>query len=83
MSYGVVHRHSLNPTLVWLWHRPAATTLIQPLAGELSYATVTALKKPKKIKKIKNKLKKNLIKKWTEDLNRHFFQKRHKWPKWI
>ena len=37
--------------LLWLWCRPAATALIQPLAWELPYATGTALKKTKGKKK--------------------------------
>ena len=31
--------------LLWLWDRPAAVALIQPLAWELPYAAPTALKK--------------------------------------
>ena len=31
--------------LLWLWHRPAATGLIRPLAWELPYATGVALEK--------------------------------------
>ena len=42
---GVVHRHGLD--LAWLWHRPAATASIQPLAWERPYATGAALKKNK------------------------------------
>ena len=34
---------------LWLWHRPAATAPIQPLAWEPPYATGAALKKKKKI----------------------------------
>ena len=33
---------------LWLWCRPAATALIQPLAWQFPYATGTALKKTKK-----------------------------------
>ena len=46
-SYGVGCRHDsdLALLLLWLWHRPAAVALIQPLACELPYATGTALKK--------------------------------------
>ena len=28
MSCGVVHRHGLNPELLWLWCRPVATAMI-------------------------------------------------------
>ena len=33
---------------LWLWHRPAAAALIQPLAWELPYAMDVALKRKKK-----------------------------------
>ena len=46
MSCGAGRRHSLD--LVWLWHRPAAAVLIQPLAGELPYAAGTAINKQTK-----------------------------------
>ena len=46
VSYGVGHRYWSEPVLLWLWLRPAATTLIHPLAWELSYATGEALKRP-------------------------------------
>jgi len=48
MSCGVGHRHGLDSSLLWLWCRPAAATLIQPLAWELPYAAGVALKKKKK-----------------------------------
>ena len=48
MSSGVVHRHSLDPVLLWLWHRPDALTLIHPLAWELPYAAGAALERRKK-----------------------------------
>ena len=44
MSCGVGHRGGLDPELLWLWCRPAATALIRPLAWELSYAVGVALK---------------------------------------
>ena len=34
MSCGVGLRHSLDPKLLWLWHRPAATVPIGPLAWD-------------------------------------------------
>lgn len=34
--------------LLWLWHRPVATTPIRPLAWESPYTTGAALKKDKK-----------------------------------
>ena len=48
MSYGVGHRHGLDPMLLWLWHRPAATDPIRPLAWEPPYATGSALEETKK-----------------------------------
>ena len=37
--------------LLWLWCRPAATALTQPLAWEPPYAAGAALEKAKKTKK--------------------------------
>ena len=45
MSCGVGHEYSSDPALLWLWNRPAARALIQPLAWELPYAMGTALKR--------------------------------------
>ena len=50
MSYGLGHRLSLNPVL--LWRRPAAAASIRPLAWELPYAVSAALKN-KKLNKVK------------------------------
>ena len=41
-----------DPTLLWLWRRPAAAALIQPLAWEPPYAVGAALKSKKKKKKV-------------------------------
>ena len=51
MSYGVGHRHGLDPSMLWLWCRPAAVAPIPPLAWELPYALGVALKSQKKKKK--------------------------------
>ena len=40
---GVGRRRSLDPELLWLWRRPAAVALIQPLAWERLRATGVAL----------------------------------------
>ena len=45
-SYGVGHRGGSDP--MWLWHKPAAAALIQPLAWELPQAVAVALKRKKK-----------------------------------
>ena len=44
---GVGHRHSLDLALLRLWHRLAAAALIQLLAWELQYVSVTLKKKKK------------------------------------
>ena len=48
MGCGVGHRYSSDPTLLWLWCRPVATTLIRPLAWEPAYAMGVALEKAKR-----------------------------------
>ena len=48
MSCGVGCRLGLDPALLWLWPRPAATALIQPLAWKPPYAKGVALKRQKK-----------------------------------
>ena len=55
MSCGVGRRCGLDPALLWLWHRPAATALIQPLAWEPPYAAGAALEMAKRQKKKKFK----------------------------
>ena len=59
MSYGVVHRFDSDSELLWLWRRPAATALVQPLAWEPPYAVGMALKSKKKKKKEKKERKKD------------------------
>ena len=51
MSRGVGRRCSSDPTLLWLWRRPAATVLTGPLAWETPCATGVALEKAKRQKK--------------------------------
>ena len=55
MSCGLGHTCKPALVLLWLWHRPAATALIQPLAWELPYAVVAALNRQKKERKERNK----------------------------
>ena len=45
MSCGVSGRCGSVLALLWLWHGPAATALIRPLAWELPYVMGEALKK--------------------------------------
>ena len=52
LSCGVDHRLSSDLALLWLWCRPAAATLIRPLAWEPPYATGMALKKQKRREKV-------------------------------
>jgi len=54
MSRGVDHRCNSDLALPRLWHRPAASALIQPLAWELPYA-VDVTPEKKKQKKQKNR----------------------------
>ena len=44
VSFGGGHRHGLDPVLLWLWHRLAATAPIWLLAWKLLYAAGEALK---------------------------------------
>ena len=55
MSWGVGHRRSSDPQLLWLWCRPAAVAPIGPLAWEPPYAKGAALKSRKKKKRKKKK----------------------------
>ena len=50
VSYSVACRCGSDPELPWLWCRPAAIALIQPLAWELLYGVSVALKSRKQIK---------------------------------
>ena len=51
MSCGIGHKCYSDPTLLWLWCRPAAAAPIRPLAWELLYASGVPLKSKKKKKK--------------------------------
>ena len=51
VTCGVGCRRGSDPLLLWLWRRPAAVALIQPLALECPYAAGGALEKDKKKKK--------------------------------
>ena len=53
MSCAVDLGHGSDLALLWLWRRPAAIALIQPLAWEPPYAVSEALKR-QKITKIKS-----------------------------
>ena len=59
MSCG--HRRGLDPVVLWLWCRPAAIALIQPLAWELIYAA------RQKQNKTKQKTKQNKKKPQTNN----------------
>ena len=47
MSCGRGHRHGSDPTLLWLWCRPAAAAVIPALAWELPNAANATLKSKK------------------------------------
>ena len=53
---GVGHRYASDLAWLWLWHRPAATALIRPLAWELPHACCEC--SPKRQKKKKKELEK-------------------------
>ena len=57
MSCGVGRRCGLDPALLWLWCRLAATTPIRPLAWEPPYAMEAALEKAQRQKDKKEKEK--------------------------
>ena len=65
MTCGVARRHGSDPSLLWLWHGPAAVAPIRPLAWEPPYAASAALKSKKKKKKEKK------WDKWTYLQNRN------------
>ena len=48
MSCGVIHRRGSEPSLLWLWYRPAAVAPIQPLAWEPPCAVGVVLKSGEK-----------------------------------
>ena len=50
MSYGVGRRCGLDPVLLWLWCRPAATAAIRPLAWETPCAAGRAQEMAKRQK---------------------------------
>ena len=71
MSCGVGRRLGLDPALLWLWCKLAATGPIRPLAWEPPYAARVALEMAKRQKKKKKKKPKTLkgsfhTWKWTQ-----------------
>ena len=55
MSCGAGRRHSSDPALLWLWYKPAAAAVIQPLAWEPPYAVGAAQEMAKRQKINKKK----------------------------
>ena len=53
MRCGVSRRCSLDPELLWLWHRRTAVSPIGPLVWEFPYAAGAVLKSGKKQNKTK------------------------------
>ena len=73
MSCGVGGRRRSDPTLLWLWFRPAATTPIRPLAWEPAYAVGGALEKAKRQKELmrchqKQRWWSSLVAQWVKTL---------------
>ena len=60
VSCGVGRRHGLDLALLWLWRRPGATALIQPLAWEPQYATGEVQKSKKNKNKKRERERMNL-----------------------
>ena len=65
------HRCGLDPALLWLWHRPVAIALIQPLAWEHSYAVGAALKRPPKKQNYKNHPRVPVVAQWLTNPTRN------------
>ena len=78
MSCGVGHRLGSDPVLLWLWHRPAATAPIGPLAWEPPYATGAALEKAKGQKKKKKKKERTKERKKERERERERKERRKK-----
>ena len=55
-----------DPSLLWLWHRPAATALIPPLAWEPPYAMDVALKRQEKKKNNTKQQQQQKLTYWEE-----------------
>ena len=55
MSCGVGRRRGSDLALLWLWRKPAATALVQPLTWEPPYAAASSPRKGKKRPKKKKK----------------------------
>ena len=53
VATGLRHRHSSDLAWLWLWHRPAATAPIRPLAWERSYISGAVQEMAKRQKKKK------------------------------
>ena len=75
MSCGVGCRCGLDPALLWLQRKPAATAQIRPLTWEPPYAMGAALEMSKRPKK---KLQMNLFKKQKQVhiLRKQIYEKR-------
>ena len=61
MSCGVGRRWGSDPMLLCLWHRPAATASIRPLAWETPYVVGASLEKAKRQKKPKKQKKPRIL----------------------
>ena len=74
VSCGVGCRLGLDPALLWLWHRLAATAPIRPLAWETPYAAGAAqeiAKRQKKPKKQKQTNKQKTANRQSHQIHSH------------
>ena len=71
MSCGVGRRPGSDLVLLWLWHRPAVTASIRPLAWEPPYAAGAALEKQNKLI---NKVQVFSLSVWSGYFQSHFLE---------
>ena len=61
VSCRVSPRQGLDLALLWLWYRPMATALIQPVSWKPLYAMGAALKRQKKKKRTGSSIPQNIL----------------------
>jgi len=74
VSCGGGHRCGLDPALLWLWCKLAATALIRPVAWEPPYAAGAALEKAQRQKKKKKKSKNTAMGKQNQTKQEHRYR---------
>ena len=83
MSCGVCCRCSLDPTLLWLWCRPAAIAPMRHLAWEPLYATGAALKRQNKQTNKKHSLQTKVQDHMTSQANFTKHTKKNLYPSFL